>query len=158
MSFDTNSFHVWYKRTRRVRVHLSGTNPTLRRVFQKYIWRDVDRCAITRSGVPPQTKMENRWDLRACLKSHVLAASRLVINWIMAIRIHVSVVSGKFDDPAPLQHSKSLRLARPFHDRKGTMQNSGYPSNQLPGVTPVCQDELQPRKARDQPLRTCLAP
>src|SRR5689334_10199001 len=33
--------------------------------------------------------------LRACLKSHVLAASRLVINWIMAIRIHVSVVSGK---------------------------------------------------------------
>ena len=33
--------------------------------------------------------------LRACLKSHVLAESRLVINWIMAIRIHVSVVSGK---------------------------------------------------------------
>lgn len=33
--------------------------------------------------------------LGACLKSHVLAASRLVINWIMAIRIHVSVVSGK---------------------------------------------------------------
>ena len=28
-------------------------------------------------------------------KVHVLAASRLVINWIMAIRIHVSVVSGK---------------------------------------------------------------
>ena len=34
-------------------------------------------------------------ELRACLKSHVLAASRLVINWIMAIRIHASVVSGK---------------------------------------------------------------
>ena len=57
----------------------------------------------------------------------------------------VEPTEGAFDDPAPLQHSKSLRLARPFHDRKGTMQNSSYPINQLPGVTPVCPDELQPR-------------
>ena len=31
------------------------------------------------------------------------------------------------------------------------MQNNGYPINQLPGVTPVCPDEPQPRKAGDQP-------
>jgi hypothetical protein len=30
------------------------------------------------------------------------------------------------------------------------MQNSGYPINKLPGVTPVCPDELQPRKTGDQ--------
>ena len=28
-------------------------------------------------------------------KGHILAANRLTINWIMAIRIHASVVSGK---------------------------------------------------------------
>ena len=107
--------------------------------------------------------------LRACLKSHVLAASRLVINWIMAIRIHVSVVSGKasksllnrrerLSQPkvrSTIQRHcrtrKSLALPRPFHDRKGTLQNSGYPFNQLAGITSVCPDELQPRKAGDQP-------
>ena len=31
------------------------------------------------------------------------------------------------------------------------MQKNGYPINQLPGVTPVCSDEPQPRKAGDQP-------
>ena len=31
------------------------------------------------------------------------------------------------------------------------MQNSGYPINKLPGATPVCPDELQPRKTGDQP-------
>src|SRR5271165_2206562 len=47
-------------------------------------------------GARQRTIKSSFWrSLRACLKGHVLAASRLVINWIMAIRIHVSVVSGK---------------------------------------------------------------
>src|SRR5271165_6143595 len=63
----------------------------------------------------------------------------------------VEPAEGAFDDPAPLQDPKFLALPRPFHDRKGALQNSGYPINQLAGVTPVCPNELQPRKAGDQP-------
>ena len=62
----------------------------------------------------------------------------------------VEPAEGAFDDPAPLQDPKFLALPRPFHDRKGALQNSGYPINQLAGVTPVCPNELQPRKAGDQ--------
>jgi hypothetical protein len=102
-------------------------------------------------------------------KVHVLAASRLVINWIMAIRIHVSVVSGKA--------SKSLlnrreRLSQPkvrstiqrhcstrnpcvlrgrFTIERVRCKTVATPINQRPGVSPVCPDELQPRKAGDQP-------
>ena len=36
-----------------------------------------------------------RIGLEPVWKGHILAASRLTINWIMAIRIHASVVSGK---------------------------------------------------------------
>ena len=65
---------------------------------------------------------------------------------------------GAFDDPAPQQHSKSLRLARPFHDRKGPMQNRGYPINQVPGVTPSAQTSFSPGKLEINLVRTCLAP
>jgi hypothetical protein len=58
-------------------------------------------------------------------------------------------VEGAFDDPAPLQDPKSLALPRPFHDRKGTLRNSGYPFNQLAVVTSVSPDEFQPRNAGD---------
>ena len=36
-----------------------------------------------------------RIGLEPVWKGHILAASRLTINWIMGIRIHASVVSGK---------------------------------------------------------------
>jgi hypothetical protein len=63
----------------------------------------------------------------------------------------VEPAEGAFDDPAPLQDPKFLALRRPFHDRKGALQNSGYPINQLAGVTPDWPNKLQPRKAGDQP-------
>src|SRR5271166_2395310 len=70
----------------------------------------------------------------------------------------VEPTEGAFDDPAPLQDPKSLALPRPFHDRKGTLQNSGYPFNQLAGITSVCPDELQPRKREINLVSACLAP
>ena len=65
---------------------------------------------------------------------------------------------GAFDDPAPLQDPKSLALPRPFHDRKGALQNSGYPINQLAGVTPVAQTSFSPGKQEINLVSTCLAP
>src|SRR5271165_5417805 len=107
--------------------------------------------------------------LRACLERSYLPASRLTINWIMAIRIHASVVSGKA--------SKSLlnrreRLSQPkvrstiqrhcktrnswlfrgrFTIERVRCKTVATQSTSLPGVTPVCPNELQPRKAGDQP-------
>src|ERR1700736_5165634 len=49
----------------------------------------------------------------------------------------VEPAEGAFDDPAPLQDPKFLALPRPFHDRKGALQNSGYTINKLAGVTHV---------------------
>ena len=111
-----------------------------------------------------------RHSLRACLKSHVLAASRLVINWIMAIRIHVSVVSGKasksllnrrerLSQPATqdvedsIHHLPHVGAARPttsFCCRNERCQNTPLGIGQISRIT--CQDhralDRNPRSAR----------
>ena len=46
-------------------------------------------------GADRRSENVARIGLEPVWKGHILAASRLTINWIMAIRIHASVVSGK---------------------------------------------------------------
>ena len=92
-----------------------------------------------------------RIGLEPVWKGHILAASRLTINWIMAIRIHASVVSGKasevltqsaravepsegaFDDPAPVQDPSWQTLIDRDDDMERLM-DSEKESKRFPGV------------------------
>ena len=96
--------------------------------------------------------------LRACLESSRFQL-RAVLTSIGSWRFGstLSVVSGKasksllnererLSNPkvrSTIQRScrpESLALPRPFHDEKGALRNSGYPFNQLAGITSVCPD------------------
>ena len=70
------------------------------------------------------------------------------MKWTIIVLV-IATISGAVSlRPVSAQAGSNLIIAgesigqTPFHDRKATMQNSGYPINQLPGVTPVCPDEL----------------
>src|SRR5271166_3255814 len=60
----------------------------------------------------------------------------------------VEPAEGAFDDPAPLQDPKFLALPRPFHDRKGALQNSGYPINQLARRNPRLPKRASAQESR----------